>query len=150
MDKHQLASARRRASAIRASYLMSVASQMMTIDDVLAAYPDEPALGVIKLDQLLAAQPGVSHAEAVRTVERFRWFAKQRFADHSNKRPRVPKRPTISYLRHRQATTLPPLWHEVLHPCPNPPWDGFPWSTRPDDAPTVTPAVTPDTDDFGF
>lgn len=148
--KANLAHSRKQASRTRAGYLMSVAGGVLTVDDVLASYPKEQALGSVSLVQLLSAQPDVSHQEAKRLVERFRHFAKMRFAGSNSRNiPKVPERPTISYLRHAQSNILPRLWDEALHPGPNPPWEGFPYRTRPDDA-VVAQVANDEPDDFGF
>lgn len=123
-DTAKMAHARQRASKTRAGWLMGIAEGMFTVDDLLAAYPAEPALGRVRLTDLLAAQQGVSHAEAKRTVERFRRFAAHRWL---NKTVPVPPKPTVAFLRHKQAgKPFRDAWTMATAGFPNPPWPGFP------------------------
>ena len=108
---------------------MGVANGMFTMDDLLAAYPQERALGRIKLVGLLAAQPEMGHTEATRRVEAFRLLAAHRFA---TKTVKVPQRPTVAYLRHQQAgEALLQAWYDAITDLPESPWEGFPHQASP-------------------
>lgn len=150
LTKASLETSRKRASRVRGTHLMAVASQMMTCDDVLDAYRTTPELGRIRLDQLLAAQPGFSMARARRVVEKFRHMARLRWADPTGGHSKVPERPTISYVCHGQSTVLRELWGRAQRPARIPPWPGFPHAPKPADQPSAATDRSGADDDFGF
>lgn len=79
----ELAEARRRASRIRAEWLVSIAEGIVTIDDLIraACEPDGKPLMKISLSQLLLAQPGVGKAKAERVLRKMHTTLSGRGAD---------------------------------------------------------------------